>query len=126
MSENKELFSHFASVLPVTDIIKCRDYYRDKLGFKVNFEWNEPIEYVVLKRGDNVSIHLTKRGDQLKPSRAHNCIYVFVHDVDAVYQEFQEKNVMVTNPIADRDYGMRDFDVVDPEGHILAFGMGIS
>jgi hypothetical protein len=32
---------------------------------------------------------------------------------------------MILQPPGDRPYGMRDFDVDDPDGNRLTFGMGI-
>ena len=116
-----EQFSHFASVFPVGDVKKSTEYYRNQLGFTVNFEWGEPPTYAVLKRGEAVSVHFTKREDDYEPSKTHPAIYVFVCDVDAVYEEFTSKGVEIVNPIGDREYGMRDFDIRDPNGYILAF-----
>ncbi|MEM7298907.1 MAG: VOC family protein, partial [Bacteroidota bacterium] len=70
-------------------------------------------------------IHLVKKEDDFKPSANHTSLFIFVHDVDALYDEYQKSGANITNPIADRDYGMRDFDVTDPNGYILAFGQGI-
>ena len=121
----KELFSHAATILPCTDMEKCAKFYSEKLGFEITFQWGEPIDYIVLKRGEGVSIHLTKRSDQQTPSTSHVALYIFTHDVDALYEEYQKKDVSIHTPIETKEYGMRDFDVMDPEGHILAFGMGV-
>lgn len=126
MSDSKELFSHFASILPVSDIASSINFYHDKLGFKVTFTWNDPMDYVVLKRGENVSIHLTKRHPQTIPTPAHASLYIFVKDADAVFTEYKSKGVAFQNPISNRDYGMRDFDIKDPDGHILTFGKEVT
>ena len=126
MANNKELLPHFAITLAVRDISAAIAFYRDQLGFSLEFEWNDPVDYAVLRRGENVNIHLSKRQDDLRPSEIHTAMYVFVQEVDELYQEFLQKGVTIKAPVGDREYGMRDFDVVDPEGHILTFGMGIS
>lgn len=122
MSQPKELFSHAATVFPVKDVEKSMRFYSEVLGFNINFKWGDPVSYAVLKRGE-VSIHLTQKEGNSKPSN-HTSLYVFVHDVDAVHDEFVTSNANITNPIGDRDYGMRDFDVTDPDGYLLAFGNG--
>ena len=119
-------FSHAATVFPVESVALSIDFYRDKLGFDVTFEWGEPVQYAVLKRG-GVSVHLVSKDDpKYQSSSVHTALYVFVHDVDEVYEELKAKGAAITNEIADRDYGMRDFDITDPDGFQLCFAMGIS
>ncbi len=121
MKSEQELFSHFATVLQVRDISTSIQFYRDKLGFEVTFEWNNPVDYAVLKRG-TVSIHLAHDSTIVGKIRPYTSIYVFVYDVDAVYNEFVDKKVSIHNPIGDRAYGMRDFDITDPDGFMISFG----
>ena len=124
--QEKKLLSHAATILPVKDIKTSSAYYSEQLGFQVLFEWGNPTDYVVLKRDDAVSIHLSKRIDDRKPSDQHVTLYIFTHDVDALHKEFEHKEVPISTPIGTRDYGMRDFDVKDPDGHVISFGQGIT
>ncbi len=117
-----KLFSHSSPIFPVDDPLKTAEYYRDVLGFDINFKWEDPPSYIVINRDDSVGIHLVKKLDDHQPSKAHTSLFIFVHDVDAVYEEFQGSGANITNPIADRDYGMRDFDITDPNGYILVIG----
>ncbi len=121
----KDLISHSATIFPVKDPLKSAQYYRDKLGFDITFTWDEPPSYVVTKLGESVSIHFVQRRDELTPSNTHVAMMLFVHNVDQVYEKLVENEVEVINPIGNRDYGMRDFDIRDPDGYILSFGMGI-
>jgi uncharacterized glyoxalase superfamily protein PhnB len=124
MNSQKELFSHAATVLAVANMEQSLEYYENKLGFTCNFKWNDPIDYAVLKRGE-VSIHLTIRDDSESISKDRTSIYIFVHDVDAVYQEFSDKKVTINTPVGDREYRMREFEVRDPDGYIIGFGKKI-
>ena len=47
--------------------------------------------------------------------------YIRLSDVDAYHLELKGRNLAVSEP-QDRPYGMRDFEVVDPDGNRLAFG----
>jgi uncharacterized glyoxalase superfamily protein PhnB len=47
-----------------------------------------------------------------------------VRDVDRIYAEVSGRGARLLNQPEDRDYGMRDFDVVDADGNQLTFGMG--
>ena len=120
----RELFSHCAPVLSVDDVIEAAAFYKDKLGFDITFTWGDPTYYAVLKRGDGVSIHLSEREDTSAPiQRCH--VYIFVHDVDALYDELKAKGVDIDAPPTTHEYGMRDFDINDLSGHFLTFGTGV-
>ena len=116
-----KLLSHASPIFPVSDPLKAAEYYRDVLGFKIAFRWEDPPTYVVVNRDDAVSIHFSAREDNFEPSTAHVALAIFVHDVDALYDEFQTAGANISNPIGDRPWGMRDFDVTDPNGFILSF-----
>ncbi len=124
MSDRKELFSHCANILPVKDIVRSIEFYKDKLGFEVNFTWNDPVEYAVLKRGD-VGIHLSQREGCSDEQPTRSAIYIFVYDVDAVYEEFLARKIELPSPPVDQVYRMREFEVRDPDGHMLTFGKGL-
>lgn len=121
-----KLFSHSSPIFPVDDPLKTAEYYRDVLGFDINFKWEDPPTYIVLNRDDAVGIHLVKKQDNIKQSTTHSSLFIFVHDVDVVYEEYQKSGADIISPIGDRDYGMRDFDIKDPNGYILVFGKGIN
>ena len=110
-----------ATVLHVKDMAPALTFYRDKLGFTVSFSWDEPAQYVCLCLGD-AAIHLNSYVPPAGPS--HICI--FCTGIDAFYARLVASGVNVTEPIADRAYGMRDFNVTDPDGHCIVFGQGIS
>jgi uncharacterized glyoxalase superfamily protein PhnB len=44
--------------------------------------------------------------------------------VDRLYSELSGHGARLINRPEDRDYGMRDFDVVDADGNQVTFGMG--
>jgi len=48
-------------------------------------------------------------------------IRLVVPDVDAVYRRVTDAGVEITKPIGDRDYGLRDFTMRDPNGFRLRF-----
>jgi uncharacterized glyoxalase superfamily protein PhnB len=43
--------------------------------------------------------------------------------VDSLHAELTARGAKVVKPPQDYDYGMRDFDVLDPDGNQLTFGM---
>ncbi|MEL6590606.1 MAG: VOC family protein [Bacteroidota bacterium] len=118
----KELFSHAAPVFPVADVSKAARWYEDKLGFTISFLWQEPPTYGVLRRSEHVSIHLSETDMSKVDRKAVH--YIFVHDVDAVYAEFLERQVPLEEKPQDTDYQMREFELIDPDGNRLVFGKG--
>ena len=121
---DQELFSHASTVWPVQDMEASLAYYTDILGFEVTFTWEQPITYAVLKRG-NITINLVIRDDMPADYKPLAALYVFVHDVDALWTDFTAKGAKVLNPIGDREYGMRDFDLQDPNGYRIVIGKGL-
>lgn len=57
------------------------------------------------------------------PGNAHFCIDC--DEVDEYYNLISEKDALISVPIADRQYGVRDFAVNDPDGNTLVFGKAI-
>ena len=118
-------FSHASVVFPVEDVEASAHFYRDKLGFNITFTWDTPVSYAVVNRDDAVGIHLVKKQGSFHPSSEHCALFIFVHNVNKVYKEYVEKRVPIHQEIGDRAYGMRDFDIRDPNGFILSIGTGL-
>jgi catechol 2,3-dioxygenase-like lactoylglutathione lyase family enzyme len=121
MAEPEFQVTGHATVLHVKDMATALAFYRDTLGFSVSFSWDEPARYVCLCLGE-VAIHLNSYVPPAGPS--HVCI--FCNGIDTLYARLVACGVRITEPIGDRAYGMRDFEVTDPDGHWIVFGQGIS
>ena len=119
MSENENL-KRASVVLAVDNLQETLEWYADKLGFAAKFTWGEPSFFAIVQR-DRVAIHLSEREDTSKPI-APATLYVFCNDVDALYDEYHRKEVEMFQPPQDMEYGMREFDVRDMNGHFLTFG----
>ncbi|PDT90507.1 bleomycin resistance family protein [Bradyrhizobium sp. Y36] len=123
MADEHPMLAGCATVFVVSDIAASLAYYRDVIGFEVTFEYGEPPSYACLCR-DEVALHLlAARATKRMPGQGGLCI--FVNDVDRIYAEMTGRGARPINRPEDRDYGMRDFDVVDADGNQLTFGMGI-
>ena len=110
-----------ATVFTVRNVAASIDYYRLTLGFAVTFEWGEPITYACLCR-DEVNLHLMSAA-QTERAPGQGGLCVFVNDVDVLYAELAERGATILKPPQDYPYGMRDFDVLDPDGNHITFGM---
>lgn len=118
----KPKISHFAAIFPCNEPDEIANWYSEKLGFTIRFRWEEPPSYIVTHKDDVVSIHFSKTDrKELQP----NLLYIFCHDVDDVYNELKENGIEQISKPQNQDYGMRDFEVVDPWGNRITFGKGI-
>lgn len=124
MTDESPMMAGAATVFVVSDIAVSLAYYRDVLGFEVTFEYGQPPSYACLCR-DEVGLHLlAAAGTKRLAGQGGLCI--FVRDVDQIYAEVSARGARLLNRPEDRDYGMRDFDVVDADGNQLTFGMGVA
>ncbi len=115
-------YSHSAIVFPVQSIDETVRFYVDNLDFQITFEWGNPVDYVVGKLGDNTAIHFTQSN---QPVKFNTSLYVFVHNVDAIYEILKKRNISIDHPIGDREYGMRDFDIYDNNGIRITFATSL-
>ncbi|QOZ67266.1 bleomycin resistance protein [Bradyrhizobium arachidis] len=123
MTDEHRMMAGSATVFAVSDIAASLAYYRDVLGFEVTFEYGQPPSYACLCR-DEVGLHLLAAA-ATKRLPGHGGLCVFVRDVDRIYAEVSGRGARLLNRPEDRDYGMRDFDVVDADGNQITFGMGV-
>jgi uncharacterized glyoxalase superfamily protein PhnB len=70
---------------------------------------------------DNSAIHFVK--SEGRPGRIH--LFQWVRDVDTCYKEIKERGAEITVEPGDRPYGVRDFNVRDPNGISIIFGQEI-
>ncbi len=119
------LLSHSSTILAVSDVAASIEFYVEKLGFDLTFKWEDPVTYAVVKSGE-IGIHLSLKSDKHQISQEHVQIAIFTHDVDEVYRQCQENGIKIHAEIGDRDYGMRDFDITDPDGYIIGFSQELA
>lgn len=109
-----------APIFPVSDIIKSLTYYTEALLFKTGFEWSdsdaEPVRYAILINGDT-EIHLSQSNQPRKTAA-----YFFVHGVQEYYDLIKNTGAQITEDIRDQPWGMREFEVTDPDANAIVFG----
>jgi len=111
-----------ATIFTVRDLMASIAYYHDKMGFEVTFQYGEPPFYACLCR-DEVSLHLRDANKNPEWVAGNGAIAVFVDEVDALHADMVERGAAVIKAPRDYAYGMRDFEVADPDGNHLTFGM---
>lgn len=106
-------------VLAVTDYDRSRDFYRDVLGFSLGEEGGDPPRFGIFNRG-RASVFLDAWREMKSPQICW-AIYFHVDDLDAMHTEYAASGAK-PGEIGEMSYGMREFEVVDPDGHVLCFG----
>lgn len=101
--------------LPMNDVPAGVAWYRDVLGFSVNYQQDD---IGVIDR-DKARILLIARTE--KHTGIGSC-YVYINDADALYTEFCAKGVQIEKEPVSRPWGLREFEVIDPEGNSITFG----
>ncbi len=117
-------FLGVAPVLHVEDVAAAAEYYRDKLGFEIRFLMGEPPLYATTARGD-AAIHFSKSEQTVGHASTVGDIYLFVSDVDGLYQELTARDVKVVADLETFPYGMREFSIEDLNGYRLCFGESV-
>jgi catechol 2,3-dioxygenase-like lactoylglutathione lyase family enzyme len=113
--------------MAVNDMDKVKEFYEDKLGFKVtNDKAYGDKRWVSMEfPGGGASINLTTVHENMKPGTYK--LYLSSPDVEAAYEELVSKGVKPAKEIADdwgkwngsEDQGGKWFEVTDPDGNHL-------
>jgi uncharacterized glyoxalase superfamily protein PhnB len=101
--------------LPVADVERAQQYYRDTLGFEIGWLYPGKEIGAVSRRG--VAIFLRRRTPPFEPA-IH---WVFAEDIDASYQELQSTGAHIVEPLETKPWGLRQFTVSDLDGNLFYF-----
>ncbi|MHB8381471.1 MAG: VOC family protein [Candidatus Binataceae bacterium] len=119
-----------APVFLVEDVRRAAEYYRDRLGFELGDYFGEPPEFTIVRR-DAVRIAMRRAGERRggsnrawKPDAID--AYIWVSDIDALYQQFVKDGVPVAAPPELQEYGIREIEIRDLDGYILTFGQFVN
>jgi len=116
-----------APVLLVKNLVAAADYYRDKLGFTYERLWGEPPDFCMVRRdGQTIMLSQVSGRHEIVPhwkvvSQMWN-VYLWVDDVEAIYQEFVDRGAIIDYGLGIKDYGVKEFGVQDLDGHDIGFG----
>lgn len=110
----------FDSLIPILNVKSISDsinYYVNILGFKQDWEWGDPPTFASVSR-DAVCIFLCQ-GAQ---GQSGTWMSIFVENVDVLYEDYQAKGAMIHQAPTNFPWGMREMNIVDPDGHRLRIG----
>ncbi|WP_291731291.1 VOC family protein [Leisingera sp. F5] len=111
-------------ILQVRDVTGSVAFYQ-RLGFTAQGLWGDPPGFGIVQRGQ-VTLGLDRSESGEIPVNQGWAAYLYVEDADALHAEFTALNLPHLSLPEDREYGCRDFQIKDPDGHGLAFGQDLS
>jgi len=97
--------------LPVVDVERAQQHYRDALGFEVN--WLYPDKTIGAVSRNDFAIFLRKRTLPFEPA-VH---WIFAPDLDATYHELRALGANIVDPLEKKPWGLRQFTVEDLDGN---------
>jgi len=113
-------------MLAVTDLQRTIAFYRDRLGFTLGETFGDPPVWCELFR-DGVSIMFNAppsedvRRDVPRRSRDYQIYYINSPDVAALREDLLSRGAPASD-LRITEYGMKEFEVRDPDGVWLWFG----
>jgi catechol 2,3-dioxygenase-like lactoylglutathione lyase family enzyme len=107
----------------VDDLEAAIEYYRERLGFELDFCYES--FYASVSR-DGFAIHL-KCAPKTLADRAHRKqhehldVHIAVIGAPSLHDELRSRGAIITKPLEERPWSCRDFYVEDLDGYILCF-----
>jgi len=103
-------------------------YYRDLLGFELDFQGPpDDVYYAGLKR-DNAHIMLKAILPDVLPQPNHTRhewarwdAYIYTLDPDTLFAEFKQRGVTFVKELSFIDDGLWGFEISDADGYVIAF-----
>jgi len=112
--------SHPHPILHVRSLAASQTYYRDVLGFKVDWDHGDPPSFGAVSRGD-ASIFLCQ--GCVGPPGAW--MMIFARDVDKLYDELRSRHALIRLPPTNMPWQLREMHVADLDGNVIRFGSSI-
>lgn len=112
-------------ILFVTNVTASAHFYRDKLGFEIDFLYGQPPYYGAVRRG-NARLHLRfVKGPNFAVLAEQEISLILasieVRDVRALFSEFRTRGVEFPQTLETQEWGGTDFHVRDPDGNVISF-----
>ena len=113
-------------ILTVANVRRTAEYYRDTLGFTIDFLYGDPPTHAAVSCAE-----WTAEGARIQFSQAVGeaaaqsliAIYLFVGpDIEARYELYRSRGVAVVRDLERLPWGMQEFAIQDCNGFVLRFG----
>lgn len=115
-------------LLRVSDVARSIAWYRDTLGFVGDpFPAAPPHEFAILRQG-RAELMLRRATPPVRPSPRAYDWDVYLHLENSRFREifaaFKTRGI-VTRRLEQMFYGLAEFEITDPDGHVLCLSQAI-
>lgn len=117
-----------ASIFPALkyrDAPGAADWLEKAFGFERKMVVDGPdgtVAHAELRYGNGVLMFGTLREEPGNPWATEPGLYVAVDDIEAHYARARAAGAEIVRPLADTDYGAREYSARDCEGRLWSFG----
>jgi len=112
----------------VKDLQASIAFYRERLGFQLDFQGPEGDVYYAAVSRDGVGIMLKEILPDVLPCPNHTRhawarwdAYIYTLDPDTLFDEFRQRGVSFVKELSFIDDGLWGFEITDADGYVLAF-----
>ena len=111
------IFRALTPQLAVADVARAERWYRELLGLEPGFVR----ESFAAVGNPGAQIYLCRSDLPAAPPPRATCC-VTVDDADVFHALYRERGARIVEPIATQPWGVREFTLVDPDGHRFRIG----
>lgn len=110
--------------LPMRNKAVTKSYYVNQLGF-AEYGSSDHEGYLMVQR-DTIQIHFFEF-KELDPKDNYGQVYIRTDTVDALYQSFLDKKVVIhpNGHLQTKPWGQKEFSLLDPDHNLLTFGQSL-
>ena len=108
--------------LLVTDIEYSLEFYTKKLGFDIDFRY-EDFYAGIIKDGCSIHLKSGKPSIEERKNKRNNedlDIVFSVEGIESLYEDFLNRSIEFIQPLRHMPYG-KEFYIADPDGYIISF-----
>jgi predicted enzyme related to lactoylglutathione lyase len=113
--ESATTFGPAVPELPVADVERAQQHYRDALGFEIG--WLYPGGGIGAVSRGSMAIFFRRRSEPFEPA----VNWVSAADIDATSRESRSLGARIVEPLEQKPWGLRQFTVEDMDGNRFYF-----
>jgi RimJ/RimL family protein N-acetyltransferase/uncharacterized glyoxalase superfamily protein PhnB len=116
-------FNRVEPILAVPDVLATAEFYRDKLGFAIEFLWGDPPTHAGVARGEWTFPAARIQLSQGETPRPAGTLFIFVGPgIEMLFDDYRARGVEIVSPLERKPWGMVEFTVRDLNGYHLRLG----